>query len=193
MSTKLTGGAHFMQYGLWPGECGPCWDHHTHMVDESGAQFSSDRTFRYALWRTWAGERGHLMIVGHNPSTADEMTNDRTISREIGFAQRWNYGGLYKLNIGAYRATHPKDLDHIDDPIGPANWGFIDMYADSAARIVIACGIPHKKLRREFQLVVEHLDKKGVLWCFGTTKDGWPRHPLYLLDNTQLVRYQTIQ
>lgn len=190
MTMNLNGSEHVAQYSLWPGECGQCWDN-AHPVNDSGASFSLDRTYRYALWRTWAEEDGYLMVVGHNPSTAGEKTNDPTIVREIGFAKRWGYGGLCKLNVGAYRATHPKDLDHVDDPVGPDNWTTIDMYADCASRIVIASGIPHKKLRREFQLIVDYLAEKDTLWCFGTTKAGWPRHPLYLLDSTELVEYKS--
>jgi hypothetical protein len=36
------------------------------------------------------------MIIGLNPSIADETKNDPTIIRCIDFAKTWGYGGSYK-------------------------------------------------------------------------------------------------
>lgn len=47
-----------------------------------------------------------------NPSTADASVDDATITRCIGFAKLWGYGGLYVGNLWAYRATDPKELKH---------------------------------------------------------------------------------
>jgi hypothetical protein len=46
---------------------------------KSGAVFSDCRKFRYALWRMWDGDKPLVMIIGLNPSTADEKVNDPTI------------------------------------------------------------------------------------------------------------------
>jgi hypothetical protein len=38
--------------------------------------------------------------------------------------------------------------------------------------------------------VLRHLRALDVpLWCFGTNRDGSPKHPLYLRYGTQLVRF----
>ncbi len=52
------------------------------MIDNnlnSGALFSDDRVYRYALWRTWSPSQPSVMFIGLNPSTADESQDDPTI------------------------------------------------------------------------------------------------------------------
>lgn len=48
-----------------------------------------------------------------NPSTADAEIDDPTITRCIGFAKSWGFGGLMVGNLWAYRATDPKELKKI--------------------------------------------------------------------------------
>src|SRR5262245_35048856 len=76
---------------------------------DAGAEFSDDRVYRWRLWRRW--DHGPmLMVVGLNPSTADEHTDDPTVRRCIGYAKRWGYAGLRMLNVFPYRATDPREL-----------------------------------------------------------------------------------
>ena len=77
---------------------------------KSGAVFSDCRKFRYALWRMWDGDKPLVMIIGLNPSTADEKVNDPTITRCISFARSWEYGGVYVTNLFGFRATAPTEL-----------------------------------------------------------------------------------
>lgn len=62
------------------------------------------------LWRIWDDSLPKVMFVGLNPSTADETEDDPTIRRCVHFAERWRYGGIYMLNLFAYRATNPDEL-----------------------------------------------------------------------------------
>lgn len=75
-----------------------------------GAKFSDCRKYRYTLWRIWNESEPCVMFIGHNPSTADEKEDDPTIRRCINYSRDWGYGGLYMVNLFAYRATDPKDL-----------------------------------------------------------------------------------
>ena len=77
---------------------------------KSGAIFSSCRKYRYALWRNWDETKPCVMIIGLNPSTADENENDPTITRCINFAKSWGYGGVCVTNLFAYCATVPSDM-----------------------------------------------------------------------------------
>ena len=77
---------------------------------KSGAIFSSCRKYRYALWRNWDESKPRPMIIGLNPSTADEKENDPTIVRCINFAKSWGYGGVYVANLFAFRATLPIEM-----------------------------------------------------------------------------------
>lgn len=62
-----------------------------------------------------------------NPSTADETKDDPTIRRCIDFARRLGYGGLYAVNLYAWRARGPWELGKAphESRIGPENNSFI--------------------------------------------------------------------
>ena len=77
---------------------------------KTDAILSDDRQFRYVLSRVWDEEKPTVMFIGLNPSTADECEDDPTIQKCIKFAQSWDYGGLYMLNLFAYRTTNPRVL-----------------------------------------------------------------------------------
>ena len=141
-----------------------------------GAEFSECRTYRYALWRIW-GVGPCAMFIGLNPSTADENTNDPTIRRCIRFATDWGFGGLYMLNLFAYRSTDPKVLVSMGDPIGPKNSEALAYYRTKCELIVAAWGA-HKLASRRGRSVCGIICRR--LDCLGTTKDGSPRHPLYV-------------
>ena len=134
-------------------------------------------------------------LIGVNPSTADAETDDATIRKDIGFARRHGWGRIIKGNKFAYRATDVRELKRADDPIGP---GCDDelrrIIAD--ADVVVACWGPLSKLPRELRNrwrdVVRMADKAGKpLMCFGTAKDGQPRHTLMLSYETPLILWPT--
>jgi hypothetical protein len=88
---------------------------------ETGARFSIDRRYRYALWRVWDHDENLYNFLLLNPSSADEATNDPTIERCERRARRWGFGGLIVTNLFALCATDPAGLHRITDPIGPEN------------------------------------------------------------------------
>lgn len=139
---------------------------------------SSCRQYRYVLWREWeATQPSYAMFVGLNPSTADETDDDPTIRRCVAYAKRWGYGALCVANLFAYRATEPATMMAQADPIGADNDRWLVKTAKDAAIIVAAWGASGAHLRRD-QAV--RLLLAGRLSCLGTTKDGHPRHPLYV-------------
>lgn len=152
---------------------------------ETGAQFSECRTWRYALRRTWDAEKSHVMFVGLNPSTADETKNDPTVRRCMGYAKRWGYGGIYMLNIFAFRATNPRALKKCPDPVGPENYRFLQMYHDVAG-MTVACWGAHGAFKRQGEFVATMLDD---LYCLDVTLEGHPKHPLYLRADLVPKRY----
>jgi hypothetical protein len=80
------------------------------------------------------------MIIGLNPSTADEIDDDPTIRRCIAFAKSWGYGGLYMANLFAFRATEPADLFAANDPIGSGNDEWLCNLSKDAGVVVAAWG-----------------------------------------------------
>lgn len=148
----------------------------------SGARFSPCRVYRYSLWRTWGGSRG-VAFIGLNPSTADEVNDDPTVRRCIGYARAWGFGRLYMLNAFAYRATDPRRMKDADDPVGPENDAIIAAVANDCELTVAAWGTHGAHLDRHHQ--VRRLVNK--LHHLGLTKHGFPKHPLYLPANLKPV------
>src|SRR5208337_4601641 len=114
----------------------------SNLFKKSGANFSECRTWRYALWRIWDWQSyaNNVMFIGLNPSTADEEQNDTTISRCIGFAKRWGYGGIYMLNLYAFCATKPDNMVQVADPVGPGNDEALAYYRTRAGMFIVAWG-----------------------------------------------------
>jgi hypothetical protein len=152
---------------------------------DSGALFSPCRRWRYILWRHWDREKGVCVFIGLNPSTADELLDDPTIRRCVGFAKAWGYGAMWVLNAFAYRATQPADMKaQFSNALGPQNNEYL-IAACRGADLVVACwGVHGAFLNRSAELTVM-LIKAGVeVHHLGRTKDGLPRHPLYLPGDT---------
>lgn len=166
-------------------------------IPSTGAEFSPCRTYRYALWRhwNWKGHANCVMFIGLNPSTADEETNDTTISKCIGFAKKWGYGGLYMLNLFAFRTTYPSELLQQTDPVGPDNDQAFGYYRTRVGLVVAAWGSVSTKLRVHLQYsrriaeVTEAIGKP--MTCLGKTQDGSPRHPSRLGYATQTDLFWT--
>jgi hypothetical protein len=148
---------------------------------ESGAKFSACRSYRYALWRTWADSGPRVMFIGLNPSTADEFEDDPTIRRCIRFAKDWGYGGLLMLNAYAFRATNPNDMKKAIDPIGPLNDDELAFRSQQCGLVIAAWGV-HCSLSRSVS-VCKVIN--GPIYCLGKTKDRKPKHPLYLKSDTK--------
>ena len=161
-------------------------------VRHASAVFSPDRVYRYSLDRHWGSLWGDscatpvVAFIGLNPSTADETRDDPTIRRCVAFAMQWGYHGLIMLNLFAFRATDPAVLKRTADPVGPDNDRTIRDVASRADLVVAAWGA-HGAFR-ERDRDVRRLAPR--LLCFGTTKGGHPRHPLYLRKDTALEIYQ---
>ena len=140
------------------------------------AKLSSCRSYRYALWRTWDDTKPFVLFVGLNPSTADEKTDDATLTRCINFAKAWGYGGVCMSNLFAFRATQPLDMKAASDPIGKDNNSWLKTLAKNAGIVVAAWGNDGAYLNRS-------TDVKKVLLnlhYLKMNKSGEPAHPLYL-------------
>ena len=150
-------------------------------IVERFAVFSRERPrphYRYALGRTWDLARRPALFVGLNPSTADAENDDPTIRRCIRFARDWGYGGVLMGNLFAFRATDPDEMKAALDPVGERNDYWLQHLAELAGVVVAAWGV-HGEHRGRAQAVVDS-GALGPFTVLGLTKDGHPRHPLYM-------------
>lgn len=159
----------------------------------AAAEFSSDRVHRYRLDRAWdLGNARRLVVIGLNPSTADELVDDPTIRRCIGFAKRENCGGLIMVNLYSLRATNPADLKSATHRgAGHTNDDFILAACKTPNAIVLAAwGSQGSWIWTRAGVVDWHLREHSIrLYSLGLTRDGQPRHPLYVKGDAPLQEY----
>jgi hypothetical protein len=132
------------------------------------------------------------MWVMMNPSYADHEVNDRTVAKCERFARAWGYGGIYVGNTFAYRATDKKRLRLCDDPIGPDNDKHLLAMAKKSAIVIFAYGQPgHRTLAPRGIAVAQLLYGNGIMpHMIELSRDGIPKHPLYLLETLRPVLWQ---
>jgi hypothetical protein len=83
-------------------------------------------------------------------------------------------------NIFAWRETDPKKMRAVPDPVGPGNDAAIAEAADWADRIVCAWGAHGAHMERGPAVEALLRATGRPLHHLGLTRDGHPRHPLYI-------------
>ncbi len=156
----------------------------------AGAEFSTCRNYRYALWRIWDDSRPLVMFIGLNPSTANETDNDPTIKSVCRIAKYNGYGGVYMMNCFAYISTDPKLLKH-----NPMSDEWNDLMLTAIARVckdvVFSWG--------NFDVVASVGRDRELIEMFPhalslhTNKNGSPKHPLYCKGNSVPMPYLPTQ
>lgn len=116
-----------------------------------------------------------------NPSVADEVKNDATVRKCVGFAKRWGFAGMAIVNLIPIVSTDPWALPpwsgyHLD------NEAFLLAAMAEYSPIIVAWGSVPTGVRRRVALI-EHrlrfyeLVGNRPLFCIGQTKGGDPVHP----------------
>jgi len=167
----------------------------------------TEHEYRYTLRRDLGHDRT-MAFVMLNPSTADDVTDDPTVKRCIGFADREGCN-LRVVNLWPYRATDPDDLARWLKSVSKNTYTMHDRlnrdHVTSAFRTadlaVLAWGakvdsLPTDKAHRAVAAVAQaahqqfghHLDEVTTL---GRTKSGAPKHPLYLRKDTPLQAWKS--
>jgi hypothetical protein len=118
-----------------------------------------------------------------NPSIADHRRDDPTIRRCLGFARAWGYSVLEVRNLFAWRATDPRDLLTAPDATGGRRGDRELRAVLDADLVVVAWGawVPFGRDRQALALL-----RGRRLMCLGRTRNGGPRHPLYVWAKSRL-------
>lgn len=156
------------------------------------AEFYDGRRRRLWLSRWEAGEwrdvREHVLIIGLNPSYADEEKPDHTIAVEIGFAKIWGFSALVKVNLFDWVDKNPAVLEVVDNPHGdPRNLAEIVKRAEHAKQIVCAWGDGGALHGRSAFVRTALWPHRRKMFCLGYTKKRYPKHTARLAYSTPLV------
>lgn len=154
------------------------------MISEAG--ISSDKKYRWWLFRCWAASLPLIIWVMMNPSTADHTKNDPTILKIIRYSTKWGYGAALVLNIYAFRSSKPENLPQVlSAAVGKANDWWIRTIFRFAARknipVVCAWGVKHQN-RGDWVRVAA--DEAGLqLMCLELALNAEPKHPRFLSED----------
>lgn len=151
------------------------------LSEMSGATFSHDRAYRHLLWRRWSPELPWLNVIGVNPSVADHIKNDPTITRQIERAKILKCGGLLMSNAYDFVSTDPNGMKNAALPLSEfGDQAILDaarMAFDSGGYVICAWGNNCSLVRQ--RKLLEMLN--GIkLHCLGVNGNGTPQHPLYI-------------
>lgn len=142
--------------------------------------------YRYTLRRSWMGSGGLVNWIMLNPSTADDIYDDPTIRKCIGFSKRWGFSGLTVTNLFAYRATDPEELRRLSPALAIGlDADFTIVHEAAAARAVVCAWGDHGSWIGRDKTVIALLLDTGImgplaprgLLCIGLTRNGNPLHP----------------
>lgn len=153
------------------------------------AEISPCGRYRWWLKRRWEcdGNGRTVCFVMLNPSTADATTDDPTVRRCMGFARRWGFTELVIRNLFPLRATDPNVLLTADCPTGGIR-GEQEFREAAYANVTVAAWGAKVPFARDRHVIAD-LTPRTPLYCLGTTKEGHPRHPLYVRADQPLQLY----
>lgn len=155
----------------------------------SEAVYSDCGRYRYALTRIWEEAGKRLLFIMLNPSKATELKNDPTVERCERRARVLGYGGFRVVNIFAWRETDPTKLRRAAEPVGPENDAQILAGCAWADDILCGWGAHGAHLDRGAAVAALLNGEARKLSCLGETRQGHPRHPLYIAYASQPVRW----
>ena len=126
------------------------------------------------------------MVIGLNPSTANETDNDNTISKVVKVAKNHGFGGVYMMNLFPIVSTDPKVLSSGVDTMGDfSDAQYVSISEKCEGRVVFAWGnFPEARER-----AVKLIEMFPEALCFKQNKNGSPKHPLYCPDNSVLIPF----
>lgn len=156
---------------------------------ERDAVISDCGKYRYLLRRTWDHSKPRALYIMLNPSTADAEIDDATIRSCIRLSKGLGYGSFEVVNLFAFRATDPSELQRADDPIGPGNDEKIEAALLRCDLAICAWGAHQMadcRGRAVRSMIRTH---RPAVFCLGKTARGAPKHPLYIKSGTPLEVY----
>jgi len=147
-------------------------------------KINQDNTARFALGNKTGKP---LIVIGLNPSTADDRKADPTIRKVMGFAEGSGFDSFIMLNLYPQRTPNPDELHYeLDTDIMQENLVAIKSVLEEISDpVFLASWGETIKIRKYFKECIKQIHEltkdKNVKWMKigNLTKTGHPRHPLY--------------
>jgi hypothetical protein len=157
---------------------------------ENDATISDCGLYRYLLRRTWDAIKPRALLIMLNPSTADANVDDPTIRSCVRLLTSLGYGSMEVVNLFAWRATDPSELlNTIVPTVGEKNDVAIMSAVGRCDMVICAWGAHRAADERAHEVIQMIRAHRPAVFCFGKTKDGAPKHPLYIKTGTPLLIY----
>ena len=136
--------------------------HHSNNGTYSSAVFSKCYLYRYALTQSDEISNRLLLFLLLNPSTANHLHSDATLSRCRKRAFLLGFKSFRICNLFAFRTKNPGLMKKYSDPIGPYNDYIIQTSLNEAALVICAWGNHGVILIVQKQLKIFFHSKKKV-------------------------------
>lgn len=150
-----------------------------------GAALSPCWRYRYLLWRIWEPSLPIWSFGMLNPSTADHLQLDPTVTRCCSRAKAGGAGGLVVWNLFAWRDTKPEAMKAALAPVGVGNDLAIRLAVQNSELNIAGWGAHGSHRSRDLQVLAMLKAMKTPLHVLAFTDRGQPRHPLYLRNSVQ--------
>ena len=147
----------------------------------------NSKKYRYTLERDLKnGKKKTCLFVMLNPSTADEKDDDATTHKCANITKKNGCGFFRVVNLFAWRATNPADLNLVNNPVGRGNDKTIleevKKRKAKKEKIIVAWGDGRgevEKLEERSAEVLKLFKKENIKVCYlKITARENPCHPL---------------
>lgn len=148
---------------------------------------------RYALIKEGVNP---VIVIGFNPSTADEKSPDRTMQSVLRISATNGYDGFVMLNVYPMRSTSPDLLPEIPgETLHQKNIEMLNLILEKypSADVLVAWGnlVYKRKYMQEYATEIYDILKKNYrkILCIDVLKSGMPKHPLYASSKLKLKEF----
>ena len=173
------------------------WNENTVIMD--GEPYKRPpKTYRYCLTGN-NDAKNPLVVIGLNPSTADNKEPDQTMRKVLSYFKnnKNEFDGFVMINLYPLRSPCPEELrkSGIEKKIHEKNLESIKKHIESLNEptILLAFGANIVKipgLADCFKEIVEEIKSYNPKWRYlDKTKEGHPKHLLYLPSNLKLKEF----
>ncbi len=157
-------------------------------IDENvSTVFSKCGKHRFVLDCIWDSTKPLMTFVLLNPSIASNDICDPTVDKCIHFAKRDDYGSISIINLFSKITPRPQNLLLDETRTVDENEGHILNVIKQSKKVVVAWGEEGAWFHMNHKVLTLLRDQK--LYCLGTNRYGFPRHPGRLPKDTKIKEF----